>query len=72
MVEAAANLHSSHLAVEAHRPRGISGDLTGVLFPSLTVPVCKGKQAISQVDRGKAGAGRREGVGIKKDEELCW
>lgn len=71
MVEAAADLHSCHLAVEKHRPRGVSGDLTGVLLPSLAAPVCKGEQAVSQVERGKDGAGRRdtEGVGVKKEGE---
>ena len=39
VVEATADLHRSHLAVEPHRAGGVGGDLTGVLLPALATAV---------------------------------
>lgn len=44
MVETAADLHGSQFAVKPHRPRGVGGDLAGVLLSALTATIYKAKR----------------------------
>ena len=47
MVETAADLHGSQLAVEPHGPRRVGGDLAGVLLSSLAASICKANDNVS-------------------------
>lgn len=64
VVETTADLHGSQLAVKSHCPRGVGGDLAGILLSSLTATIYK---ANAQVSTFELRSGREWGLEATSD-----